>query len=128
MVGDNYSPELQAAGLTTPGRLFKLWDSNLGLGGPIAKDRVWFFFQFRDQGSHRTIPGMFANRNMGDPTKWNYEADRSRPAVAAGSWRNASLRLTVQPATKHKFNVFWDQQVPCRARASSVATRLPAVW
>ena len=54
---------------------------------------MWFFFQFRDQGSHR-IPGMFANRNMGDPTKWNYEADRSRPAVAAGSWRNASLRLT----------------------------------
>ena len=114
MVGDNYSPELQAAGLTTPGKLFKLWDSNLGIGGPIAKDRVWFFFQFRDQGSHRTVPGMFANKNMGDPTKWNYEADRSRPAVAAGSWRNASLRLTAQPAAKHKFNVFWDQQQPCQ--------------
>ncbi len=114
MVGDNYSPELQAAGLTTPGKLFKLWDSNLGLGGPIAKDKVWFFFQFRDQGSHRTIPGMFANKNMGDPTKWNYEADRSRPAVAAGSWRNASIRLTAQPTAKHKFNVFWDQQRPCQ--------------
>ncbi len=114
MVGDNYSPELQAAGLTTPGKLFKLWDSNLGIGGPIAKDKVWFFFQFRDQGSHRTIPGMFANRNMGDPTRWNYEADRSKPAVAAGSWRNASIRLTAQPTTKHKFNVFWDQQMPCQ--------------
>jgi hypothetical protein len=114
MVGDNYTAELQAAGLTTPGKLFKLWDSNLGVGGPIAKDRVWFFFQFRDQGSHRTIPGMFANRNMGDPTKWNYEADRSRPAVAAGSWRNGSLRLTAQPTAKHKFNVFWDQQRPCQ--------------
>ena len=114
MVGDNYSPELQAAGLTTPGKLFKLWDSNLGIGGPIAKDMVWFFFQFRDQGSHRTIPGMFANRNMGDPTKWNYEADRSRPAVAAGSWRNASIRLTAQPTAKHKINVFWDQQQPCQ--------------
>src|SRR5688572_3821443 len=114
MVGDNYSPELQAAGLTTPGKLFKLWDSNLGIGGPIAKDKVWFFFQFRDQGSHRTIPGMFANRNMGDPTKWNYQADTSRPAVAAGSWRNASIRLTAQPTPKHNFNVFWDQQVPCQ--------------
>jgi hypothetical protein len=114
MVGDNYSPELQAAGLTTPGKLFKLWDSNLGIGGPIAKDRVWFFFQFRDQGSHRTIPGMYANRNMGDPTKWTYEADTSRPAVAAGSWRNASIRLTAQPTAKHKFNVFWDQQRPCQ--------------
>jgi len=114
MVGDNYSADLRARGLTTPGRLFKLWDSNLGIGGPIARDRVWFFFQFRDQGSHRTIPGMFANKNMGDPTKWNYEADLTRPAVAAGSWRNAALRLTVQPAQKHKFNVFWDHQVPCQ--------------
>jgi hypothetical protein len=114
MVGDNYSGELRAAGLATPGKLFKLWDSNFGLGGPIAKDRVWFFFQFRDQGSHRTVPGMFANRNMGDPTKWNYEADTTKPAVAAGSWRNASLRVTAQPAAKHKFNVFWDQQQPCQ--------------
>ena len=114
MVGDNYTTELQQKGLVTPGKLFKLWDSNLGIGGPIAKDRVWFFFQFRDQGSHRTIPGMYANRNMGDPTKWTYEADTTRPAVAAGSWRNASIRLTAQPTAKHKFNVFWDQQRPCQ--------------
>src|SRR6478735_7044155 len=52
MVGDNYTQALKDAGLTTPGKLFKLWDSNVGVGGPIAKDKVWFFFQFRDQGSH----------------------------------------------------------------------------
>jgi hypothetical protein len=114
MVGDNYTQELQARGLTTPGKLFKLWDINVGLGGPIKRDAAWFFFQFRDQGSHRTIPGMFANKNMGDPTKWTYERDTTRPAVAAGSWRNAALRLTVQPTQKHKFNVFWDQQIPCQ--------------
>ena len=114
MVGDNYSDELKARGLTTPGKLFKLWDINVGVGGPIKKDVVWFFFQFRDQGSHRTIPGMFANKNMGDPTKWTYERDTTRPAVAAGSWRNAALRLTVQPTPRNKFNVFWDQQVPCQ--------------
>ena len=57
---------------------------------------------------------MFANKNMGDPTKWTYERDTTRPAVAAGSWRNAALRLTVQPTPRHKFNVFWDQQVPCQ--------------
>ena len=114
MVGDNYTDELKARGLTTPGKLFKLWDINVGVGGPIKKDLVWFFFQFRDQGSHRTIPGMFANKNMGDPTKWTYERDTTRPAVAAGSWRNAALRLTVQPTPRNKFNVFWDQQVPCQ--------------
>jgi hypothetical protein len=114
MVGDNYTDELKARGLVTPGKLFKLWDINVGVGGPVKKDLAWFFFQFRDQGSHRTIPGMFANKNMGDPTKWTYERDTTRPAVAAGSWRNAALRMTVQPTPRNKFNVFWDQQVPCQ--------------
>ena len=114
MVGDNYSAELQARGLTTPGKLFKLWDSNVGLGGPIKKDRVWFFFQFRDQGSHRTIPGMFANRNMGDPTKWTYEAD-TQPAGGGGR-QLAQRRAAPDRAAdrEHKFNVFWDQQQPCQ--------------
>jgi Carboxypeptidase regulatory-like domain len=114
MVGDNYTDELKARGLTTPGKLYKLWDYNVGLGGPIAKDKVWFFFQFRDEGSYRTVPGLFANANMGDPNKWIYAVDQSRPAVTAGSWRNASIRLTVQPSTRNKFNIFWDQQIPCQ--------------
>ncbi len=46
-----------------------------------------FSRRFRDEGSHRTVPGMFANTNIGDPTKWIYVADTSRPAVQAGSWR-----------------------------------------
>ena len=87
MVGDNYTQELKDRGLTTPGKLYKLWDYNLGVGGPIKKDRVWFFFQFRDEGSHRTVPGMFANKNMGDPTKWTYVPD-TQPARGAG-WQLA---------------------------------------
>ena len=62
---------------------------------------------------------MFANANMGDPTKWTYVADTSRPAVQAGSWRNGALRLTVQPTTRNKFNVFWDQQIPCQGAGVS---------
>src|SRR5436305_8413063 len=114
MVGDNYTQALKDAGLTTPGKLFKLWDYNVGVGGPIKKDKVWFFAQFRDEGSHRTIPGMFANLNMGDPNAWTYVADPSRPAVAAGSWRNGALRLTFQPSARNKINLFWDQQIPCQ--------------
>jgi hypothetical protein len=57
---------------------------------------------------------MFANANMGDLTKWTYAQDTTRPAVTAGSWRNASLRLTLQPTTRNKLNLFWDQQIPCQ--------------
>lgn len=117
MVGSNYTQALQDRGLTTPGAIQKLWDYNVGIGGPIARDRMWYFGQFRDEGSHRTIPGMFANANAGDPTKRTYLADKSRPAVSAGSWRNGALRLTIQASARNKFNVFWDEQHPCNGAA-----------
>jgi hypothetical protein len=117
MVGSNYTQDLKNRGLTTPNGLIKLWDYNIGVGGPLKKDRIWFFGQFRDEGSHRTIAGMFANANLGDPTKLTYVADKSRPAIQAGSWRNGSLRLTVQATPRNKFNVFWDEQHPCQGGA-----------
>ena len=39
---------------------------------------------------------MFANANAGDPTKWTYVADTTRPAVYAASYRIMTLRLTAQ--------------------------------
>ena len=94
MIGSNYTQELKDRGLTTPGETRKVWDFNLGIGGPIARDRVWFYVNLRDEGSERTVPGMFANANAGDPTKWTYVADTSRPAVLAASYRIIALRLT----------------------------------
>ena len=117
MVGNNYTADLQARGLTTPGALTKLWDYNGAFGGPVKQDRVWFFLQVRDEGSYRTVPGMFANANMGDPTKWTYVADTTRPAVQAGSWANGALRMTVQPSPRNKVNLFWDEQHPCQGAA-----------
>src|SRR5215510_6541972 len=118
MIGSNYTQELKDRGLTTPGVIRKVWDFNLGLGGPIAKNRVWFYANVREEGSERTVPGMFANANAGDPTKWTYVADTSRPAVLAASYRITALRLTAQATPRNKFVVFWDQQRPCEGGAA----------
>ncbi|HLG55947.1 MAG TPA: TonB-dependent receptor [Vicinamibacterales bacterium] len=119
MIGSNYSEELRTRGLTTPGKTRKVWDYNLGVGGPIKQDRLWFFGTFRDEGSERSVPGMFANANAGDPTKWTYVADRSRPAVNAASYRVTALRLTAQATPRNKFTVMWDQQIPCEGGAAA---------
>jgi hypothetical protein len=119
MVGSNYSPELRARGLTTPGATRQVWDFNVGIGGPILQDRLWYFATFRDEGSERTVPGMFANANAGDPTKWTYVADRSRPAVNAASYRMTALRLTSQVSPRNKVTVFWDEQKPCEGGAAA---------
>jgi len=113
MVGDNLSQDLIDRGLAQPGDVEKLWDHNLGLGGPILKDRLWFFTNLRDQGAYRKIPGMFANKNVGDPTKRTYEPDFDRPAKSAGSWSVFSLRLTTQVTPRNRVGVFWDEQKPC---------------
>ena len=119
MIGSNYTQELRNRGLTAPGETRKVWDFNLGVGGPIKTDRVWFFGTYRNEGSERLVPGMFANANAGDPTKWTYVADRSRPAVNAASYRMISMRLTAQATRRNKFALFWDEQTPCEGGAAA---------
>jgi hypothetical protein len=118
MIGSNYTQELKDRGLTTPGETRKVWDFNLGLGGPIKRDRLWYYLNLREEGSERTVPGMFANKNAGDPNKWTYEADTTRPAVLAASYRITALRLTTQATPRNQFKVFWDQQRPCEGGAA----------
>jgi hypothetical protein len=117
MVGSNYTQELDDRGLSTPGEYQQIWDVNVGVGGPILTDRLWYFGTFRDEGSYRTIPGMFANANAGDPTKWTYVKDESRPAVAAIAFRNIAVRLTSQVTPRNKVTFFWDEQMPCEGAA-----------
>ena len=97
-----------------PGELLKLWDFTAGVGGPILKDRIWYFANVREEGSWQSVPGMYRNQNAGDPTKFIYVPDLSKQAATAGSWRIAGVRLTMQPASRHRFNVFWDEQHPCQ--------------
>jgi hypothetical protein len=117
MVGSNYTQELEDRGMSTPGAYQQIWDFNVGVGGPIASDKLWYFGTFRNEGSHRTIPSMFANANAGDPTKRTYVKDASRRAVAAVSFQNIALRLTAQVTPRNKVTFFWDEQMPCEGAA-----------
>jgi hypothetical protein len=119
MVDSNYSDELREQGLRTPGDILKLWDFTAGVGGPILRDRIWYFANFRDQGSWRSVPGMYANKNAGNPDNLIYEPDLTRQAATAGSFTIAALRLTVQPTGRDKFNLFWDEQAPCQGAAAT---------
>jgi hypothetical protein len=58
-------------------------------------------------------PGIFANKNAGDPTKWTYEPDLTRQGRADPHRKIASLRLTTQITPKNKLMVFWDEQPQC---------------
>ena len=73
---------LRDRGLSTPGDVLKLWDHNLGDRRPdLQGSAVVSSPACATRAAYRQIPGMFANKNAGDPTKWTYEPDTSRPAV-----------------------------------------------
>ena len=115
MVGSNYTDELRAAGLTTPGETAEVVGLQLGVGGPIFAIAL-VLRHVRDQAAASTIPGMFANLNAGDPTKWTYVPTDREPAACAAP--TSALRLTVQSTPRNKFGVLGRAEAVRAARAT----------
>jgi hypothetical protein len=111
---DNFTPELKAAGLAQATPISKVYDLNGAVGGPIAKDRVWYFVNARTQGSTRVTANQFYNLNVGDPAKWLYAPDTTRPGFSDRTWENVSGRVTWQVTPRNKIGGFWDEQWVCR--------------
>src|SRR5215510_11087536 len=103
MQGSNYTDALKAAGLRSPQELKKVYDFNPMGGGRIIRDKLWFYLTYREVSAENTVPGMFFNRNAGDPTKWLVDFDTSRPAFVDSLTRNAIARLTWQATPRNKF-------------------------
>lgn len=109
----NYTEELKALGLRSPGDLLELWDVDGSLGGPIKRDKLWFFAVLRNQGNSMSVPGMYGNLNAGNEGSWVYEPDLARPARTAGKTRSGAVRLTWQISERNKLTGFWDEQWGC---------------
>jgi hypothetical protein len=113
---DNYNDTLRAT-LNKPSTLLSLYDVDGALGGPIKKDKLWFFYLGRTYGSGTSVTGMFANKNAGNPNAWSYVPDPTLQARNDGSTIANSLRLTWQMSQKGKLNLFWDSQQGCNGSA-----------
>jgi hypothetical protein len=104
----NFTPELQAQGLRAPNRLKHLHDFNGSIGGPILRDKVWFFSSSRFQRSEGYISGLWENANAGDPTKWNYSPDLSRQTSSLLRSNTLNGRVTWQASPRNKFTAYYD--------------------
>jgi hypothetical protein len=106
----NLTDELRKSGLTAVNSLDELWDYNASWGGPIIRDKVWFYNSNRYWGSSNYVAGMYYNAT---PTAWTYTPDRSRQATNRVTDGSASIRLTYQANPKMKFGAFYDAQPHC---------------
>ncbi len=112
---DNLTQALKDQGLQAATPTNKVYDLNGSVGGPIRKDKIWYFANARTQGSTKIIANIFYNNNAGDPTKWTYSPDLNRPQFTDRTWENGDIRITWQATPRNKITGFWDEQVVCRA-------------
>jgi hypothetical protein len=111
---DNLTPDLKRQGVTAASPLSKVYDISGTIGGPIARDRLWYFATAHRGGSTTESTNVYYNRNAGDSVKWSYAPDPSRRAYSDRLFENASARVTWQITRRNKVSVFWDEQTLCR--------------
>src|SRR5215471_5699985 len=105
-VANNVSAALQAKGFSQAG-LKQAWDVTPAGGGPLIKDKLWFYNSWRSSGIEQYIPNLYVNLT---PKGWTYTPDLSRPAWVEQKDSSGGLRLTWQASQRNKFSVFTDWQ------------------
>jgi hypothetical protein len=106
----NLTDALRARGLATDISIKRSYDYGGAIGGPIKKDKLWFFMAHRWWGASRYIQGSYYNKAQGTLF---YEPDLSRVSHNNEYFEDHSLRLTWQVSRKHKIVGSFSQQNNC---------------
>src|SRR5258705_5071650 len=93
--------------LNTVSNLRKIWDFNPSIGGPIKKDKVWFYATYRYWGVNKTVVDSYFDQ---DPSPFKYTPDFSKPGVDDGHIRSIAGRVTAQLSSKDKVSYYHDEQ------------------
>jgi hypothetical protein len=130
---DNLDDNLRARGLQTSNKTQKLFDYSIGVGGPIKKDKAWFFFAPRSWGIVRNQAGVYWNKTqnvvLSSPNAplqvvpWTPYTDRPEDRLSGRlEWYDSALtRVTMQVSKNNKVSVTYDEQRGCNCGSVSAA-------
>ncbi|MBI3491335.1 MAG: TonB-dependent receptor [Acidobacteria bacterium] len=94
---DNLTQDLVKRGLQAPDSVNKIYDVNASLGGPIKRDKLWFFGSYRNVGNDNIVANSFY--------------PDGRPGIYDQRVQNYTLRLTWQASRRNKITIYDDYQV-----------------
>ena len=119
LASDNLTDALKLRGLTSVNKPLNVYDATATLGGPIKKDKVWFFASAREWGNNYIFAGFYWNKTQGTPF---YTPDPARPANRTQWFESKAARVTWQATQKQKFSFFGDFQDACICRTGTISS------
>jgi len=117
--GNNLDAELKSFGIPNLPANIKSWDDNFAFGGPIVRDRIWFFSNVRTFGNYTERAGLGWNANAGNPNVWDYKSDLTKSVRDANSKKTGAIRLTGQLTPRNKLGMYYDYQKQCTGSSYS---------
>ena len=111
--GNNIDSYLDSIGITKPPEIVKLWDISGSVGGPIKRDKLWFFGSVRQYGNFQVSEGLNANLYAGDANHWDYAADTNVAGRTANSRDIVQFRLTSQITERNRVSFSHEYQHRC---------------
>ncbi len=124
--GNNLTDDLKALGVTGVDRIKHFEEFNAELGGPIVKNKLWFFGAFRQAYYDKPIANTFQTDGS-----LPYPQAYARCAASPGSCEqgvsdekmgNPVVRLTWQASERNKFAVYMDRALRLRGHAMGALT------
>ena len=100
---DNLTSDLRARGLTATSTLKNVYDLSAGIGGPVVRDRLWFYSTARYQTNTSYIAGLYF---PADPKARIRTEDRSRQAYDDQFLWDVTARVTAALTSKMRLNGF----------------------
>ena len=111
--GDNLTDDITARGLRNGPGVDRIYDFNLAVGGPIKKDKLWFFSSGRMWSVNAPVADTFV-----PPSGTSYRNGvagcrngtlQCETGIDDQKIKSGLLRLTWQATSKHKFSVYYDE-------------------
>jgi hypothetical protein len=103
--GTNIDDALRAQGISTGDSINKIYDASAALGGPVMKDKLWFWTAHRYWGYEQVRTNTFYESSQ---STFVFTPDLSRPGTETQKNKSSDLRLTWQMSPKNRLSVYYN--------------------
>jgi hypothetical protein len=119
--GDNLTEHLTSLGVSGVDRIANFWEFNIEEGGPILRDKLWFFGAFRHARYDKPIANSFVTpTNIPFPEAFEQCASGALncdQGISDEKMDNPIGRLTWQVSPRNKFAAYMDRAMRYRGHA-----------